>query len=649
MKTRESHHHEDHPGQGFRRGSNLYFLAMGLAAIIWVVVRVIPKPSRVTYPCMRVAMSLASGMLIQLGGVAISLLTLRKARETFKMSNYRLAAVMAIAAVAVPLIFTGDVQQAEATIPASLHAANQPIGVAKGIFPGRVVWVHDSTATNINCVPDQYSHGWFLSENSNQASIDRMVSTGLQTVTGRSSDSAAWDALFHFHNTNAGKGDIGYQPGEKIFIKINATSSWSGNFNPTDLSKVQNSYYGISETSPQVVLSVLRQLVNVAKVSQANILVGDPLRHIYKHCYDLWHPEFPGVHYLDHDGLAGREKVIASQTAVVHYSDRGKILHTSTGTPTVSDHLYTVFDDAAYLVDIPMLKGHAYAGMTAFAKNHFGSQTRADASHLHNGLVSPPTPDSLRNKYGLYRVQVDLMSHHLLGGKNLVFILDALWATDHELDKPVKWAMPPFNNDWMSSIFCSLDEVAIESVGYDFLRSEFTPARGLATYVQQVGVDDYLHQAADSTTWPAGIMYDPDSTGSPIPSIGVHEHWNNLTDMQYSRNLGTGSGIELLRMPQVVNGITETIRPARTYQLYSNYPNPFNPSTIIGFELLQAGRVTLRVFDVQGREVATIVEGTLPAGFHTRTFDGSGLASGMYFYRLIAGSFIQTRKMLLLR
>ena len=101
MKTRESHHHEDHPGQGFRRGSNLYFLAMGLAAIIWVVVRVIPKPSRVTYPCMRVAMSLASGMLIQLGGVAISLLTLRKARETFKMSNYRLAAVMAIAAVAV--------------------------------------------------------------------------------------------------------------------------------------------------------------------------------------------------------------------------------------------------------------------------------------------------------------------------------------------------------------------------------------------------------------------------------------------------------------------------------------------------------------------------------------------------------------------
>ena len=649
MKTHQNHPHGDRAGHMFRNGANPYFLVVGLAALIWVIVRVLPKPSRAAYPCMRVAMSLASGVLLQLGGVAISLLSLRKAKESLKISNYRLAAVMVIAAVAVPLIFTGDVQRADATFASSLHIADQPIGVAKGIFPGRVVWVHDSSATNINCVPDRYGHGWFLSENSNQTSIDRMVSAGLQTVTGRTSDSAAWDGLFHFHNKNSGKGDIGYQAGEKIFIKINATSSWSGNFNATDLSKVQNSYYGISETSPQVVLSVLRQLVNVAKVSQANILVGDPLRHIYKHCYDLWHPEFPNVHYLDHDGLAGREKVIASQTAVIHYSDRGKVLHTSTGAPTVSDHLYTVFDDAAYLIDIPMLKGHTYAGMTAFAKNHFGSQTRADASHLHNGLVSPPSPDSLRYGYGLYRVQVDLMSHHLLGGKNLVFILDALWATDAELDMPVKWAMPPFNNDWMSSIFCSLDEVAIESVGYDFLRSEFTSARGLATYVQQVGVDDYLHQAADSTTWPRGIMYDPDSTGSPIPSIGVHEHWNNMTEMQYSRNLGTGNGIELVRMPQIVNGIAEPVAAATAYELHPNYPNPFNPSTTISFEIRQAGRVTLKVYDVQGREVAAIVNGTLPAGFHSLAFDGSGLASGMYFYRLVAGSFIQTRKMLLVR
>ena len=65
--------------------------------------------------------------------------------------------------------------------------------------------------------------------------------------------------------------------------------------------------------------------------------------------------------------------------------------------------------------------------------------------------------------------------------------------------------MAPFNNSWSSSVFASLDNVAIESVGYDFLRSEFTVARGAGTYVQMDGVDDYLHQAADSTNWPAGI------------------------------------------------------------------------------------------------------------------------------------------------
>jgi hypothetical protein len=561
---------------------------------------------------------------------------------------------MVIAAVAVPLVITGDAQKADASIASSQHVANQPMGVARGIFPGRVVWVHDSSATNINCSPGLYGHGWFLPENSNQASIDKMVSTCIQNVTGRSTDSAAWDALFHYHNKNAGKGDIGYQAGERIFIKINATSSWDGNYNPTDLSKVQNSYYGISETSPQVVLSVLRQLVNTAKVPQANILVGDPLRHIYKHCYDIWHPEFPSVHYLDHNGYAGREKVLASQTAIIHYSDRGKVLHTSTGGATVSDHLYTVLDSAAYLVDIPMLKGHAYAGMTAFAKNHFGSQTRVDASHLHNGLVSPPSPDTLRTYYGLYRVQVDLMSHHLLGGKNLVFIMDALWATDHELDDPVKWMMPPFNNDWMSSIFCSLDEVAIESVGYDFLRSEFTAARGLKTYVQQVGVDDYLHQAADSSTWPKGIVYDPDSTGFPIPSLGVHEHWNNMTDMQYSRNLGTGNGIELVKFPQTVNSITGPVAEARAYRLSQNYPNPFNPSTMITYSLPQAGIVKLAVYDVLGREVRTLVNGAMSAGQQETEWDGKNsngqtVGSGMYLYRLKAGNFTATKKMTLLR
>ena len=436
------------------------------------------------------------------------------------------------------------------------------MGEAKGVFPGRVVWVHDPSAVNQNCVVNTPGAAWYLPANNNQTVIDGMVSTALRGLTGTTNDLAAWTAIFQYHNAALGKGAVSYAPGEKIFIKINATSAWAGNFNTTDLtpnSDPTSPYSFVTETSVGPVLSVLRQLVHVGGVAQGNIYVGDPLKHIYKHLYDAWHGEFPNVHYLDNSGYTnlGREVVVPSTTATITYSDHGTVLATDPGDiPVTMDHLYTISDQADYVINIPMLKGHERAGMTMFAKNNFGSQTQVDASHLHNGLVAPTNwPNVTRGTYGLYRVQVDLMSHSMLGKKNLVFLMDALWATDFELDRPLKWQMPPFNNSFMSSVFASLDPVAIESVGYDFLRSEFTATRvpAAATYVQMPAVDDYLRQAADSANWPSGIVYDPDKTGTPIGSLGTNEHWNNATAMQYSRNLTpTGTGIELVQTGQTI-------------------------------------------------------------------------------------------------
>ena len=87
------------------------------------------------------------------------------------------------------------------------------------------------------------------------------------------------------------------------------------------------------------------------------------------------------------------------------------------------------------------------------------------------------------------------------------------------------------------------------------------------------------------------------------------------------------------------------------YALAQNYPNPFNPATSIRFQLPQAERVTLRVFDVLGREVAALLDNTsLAGGEHTVRFDASGLTSGVYLYRLEAGaSFVQTRRMMLVK
>ncbi len=85
------------------------------------------------------------------------------------------------------------------------------------------------------------------------------------------------------------------------------------------------------------------------------------------------------------------------------------------------------------------------------------------------------------------------------------------------------------------------------------------------------------------------------------------------------------------------------------FSLGQNYPNPFNPITVIRFEIRDAGFVALKLFDVLGREVATIVNEKLEPGEYTRTWDASKVPSGVYFYRLSAGTFIDTKKMLLLR
>jgi hypothetical protein len=84
------------------------------------------------------------------------------------------------------------------------------------------------------------------------------------------------------------------------------------------------------------------------------------------------------------------------------------------------------------------------------------------------------------------------------------------------------------------------------------------------------------------------------------------------------------------------------------YRLLQNYPNPFNPSTTIKFELPRESHVNLTVYDVLGRELSRLVNERMDAGYHDVKFDGSALASGMYFYRIQAGSYVNTKKLLLL-
>jgi uncharacterized protein (TIGR02145 family) len=87
----------------------------------------------------------------------------------------------------------------------------------------------------------------------------------------------------------------------------------------------------------------------------------------------------------------------------------------------------------------------------------------------------------------------------------------------------------------------------------------------------------------------------------------------------------------------------------KNFLLLQNYPNPFNPTTTINYQLSKQTHVTLKVFDFLGREVVTLVNGIEEPGYKSVTFDASLLPSGVYFYRLHAGTFVQTNKMLLIK
>ena len=85
------------------------------------------------------------------------------------------------------------------------------------------------------------------------------------------------------------------------------------------------------------------------------------------------------------------------------------------------------------------------------------------------------------------------------------------------------------------------------------------------------------------------------------------------------------------------------------YTLYRNYPNPFNSTTTISYQIPKAGLVTLKIYNALGKEVATAVEEFKPAGRYEFEFDGSALPSGVYFYRIVAGNYTSVKKMILLK
>jgi hypothetical protein len=519
-------------------------------------------------------------------------------------------------------------------LPDPPDGSNQPMGIAQGIIPGRVTWAYDRASTDSLCTNgpgDRY----FRSGNYDQPVVDSMIRKSVLSLTGASTIADAWDSIFTYHNIRKSNQRKSYSPGETIFIKINqGTASWlymngTAYEAPDTDAGWKDAYAGACEASPPVTLAILRQLVNDYGIEQQHILIGDPISHIYKHNYDIWHAEFPDIQFIDQSGDFGRTMIHPGDTASISYSDLG-----TTMPDADSDTLYKEMAEAAYMINIGNLKPHLRAGVTLCAKNHFGSHIRNSAEHLHPSLVCPvANGDPANAGYKKYRVQVDIMGNRSLGRNTMLFVVDGLWGGGpEEIKAPRKWYMSPFNNDWTSSVFMSLDQVALESVCFDFIRTEYDGVNQPETNPNWNGVDDYLHQAADKQNWPDGITYDPEQDGIEMPGLGTHEHWQNASTMAYSRNLGIGDGIELYRVPAVSTLLPTAIQDPAAAKRFNitNYPNPFSGSTEIRYALSQSSRVKISIYDMNGRLIQCLTDGFEPAGERNHCWHAENAAPGYY-------------------
>ena len=492
--------------------SKLCFWGIGIGATIWFLIRVIPKPSRAAYPCQRAAFPLAAGFIIGLLGVREAIISRYPRLGKFILS--RKAIAILITAIVLTTSFEYGVSSSINFVPkpawVPTDAPNTPMGEAKGIFPGRVTWVRDSTATNWN---SEFGEGhWWDEKFTDQEKVSSMMNKSLLALTGASTASEAWDKIFTFYNTAHNKGNKGFQKGQKIAVKINCNNAYEG------YGDVDNQI----DASKQTVLGILRQLVNEAKIDQKDILVYEAIRVIPDHIYNPCHKEFPEVKWMDSkgDSINGRLPVVWRENTI-EYSGTTKC---GTGIPQL---VYNV----DYLINMTLVKGHPSVGITLTAKNHYGTINGREHSFKPNE----------------YHPFVDLIASKYLGGKTVLYMLDGLYGI-RDVNDPVTREYAGWNNlfggEWLSSVFMSLDPLAIDAVGYDFLRAEFGERLGRW---RGAPTDIYMHEAALANNPPSGTIYKQD--GVRLKSLGVHEHWNNPQKKQYTRNLSKdGKGVELFRV-----------------------------------------------------------------------------------------------------
>lgn len=401
----------------------------------------------------------------------------------------------------------------------SVFPEHEPYGTGVGVMPGRVVWANNPDSVEWN--GEGY---WWEPENFDEDVILNMVRKSIISLGAAETVTEGWEALFEYNNKTRGKSG-GYIAGEKIAIKANMNGSYSSG-------ATKDSY-----TNPVLLKTLLTSLVVDAGVNPSDITVFDTCRVFPDYMVEMnTSGVLEGVQFQYTDPT-GVNDVTADRAAPVVWSEKFE---------GETSYLPTAVTEAEYVISLANLKGHTY-GITLSAKNHFGS-------FINSSRISPPEAARVHqfltnHKMDSYSVLVDLLANYQLGEKNVLYMLDALICAPSESisisGENSRWQQSPFNNDYTSSVFVSQDPVALDSVGADFLINEPTVTERNRTLKDNPMVENYLHEAGLVANAPSGAVY-YNGNGRLVTNLGVHEHWNNSIEKQYSRNLGKNEGIELI-------------------------------------------------------------------------------------------------------
>ena len=389
--------------------------------------------------------------------------------------------------------------------------------------------------------------------------------------------------------------------GKKVAIKINLTggSYWA---DPAHNPKLNGVPITEAMWTHPVVIQAVGQLIIDAGVSPGDISIVESLG---------------GTDSFKNSAFADYMAVKNALGCNLIDLSKGTFVPMSTGSGYFNFASLTmnqILKDADVYVSIPKLKQHAEAGLTCSLKNQVGTVPQSDYTI---------TNDSGRRGAMHHKVSTDASNHYLPES-----------VCDLNAARPVTLAV--------------VDGIKNATGGEGGWNTNFQPSESHVLFAgkQPVAVDSI-----------GAYLMGLDSEAATLPLPDGKTTCDNYLDLLHTKGVGTnrlreieilGDGASLITSVKPRNEIKQPVN----FQLSQNFPNPFNPSTTIIFYLPATERVAMKVFDVTGREVETLVDGVVPAGEHRLDWNATGLASGVYFCRMSAvsaggaGQFTRTVKMM---